>query len=315
MARPIRWYPPGVRFYDVVCKCSDDQMLMRPDPMCVFLLALALLHARERQPQVHIAALGMVSNHPHMVLMVRSDADGPRVSKFMKAFDQFVAEKLNRLRDRHGHFFQGRPSIEPIFDEEHVLARMAYAHAQPVHHGLVESVEGWPGLSSFRAVCDGADGIEVRCPDREACLALLGRRARKRGLSDTITIPIATPLFWQELSPEAQREARAAHEATVLGREREKALEREAEPLSCPLPEGEHYTTIEPRSRPSKPPTRKPRPWGHGSAEARQQYREAYAQMLASYREASERFRSSGILCPFPAGTFPPWIDQAREHC
>ena len=63
----------------------------------------------------------------------------------------------------------------------------------------------------------------------------------------------------------------------------------------------------DPFSRPSGPVKRGPQPWAYGSAEAVAEYRQAYSDMLEVYEMASAKFRKTGKLGVFPAGTFAPW--------
>ncbi len=245
--------------------------------------------------------------------MIERDEDGLLISDFMKSLDEQIAISLNRHRGRHGHFFQGRPKITPILDDDHLAARMTYTHAQPVHHGLVERAEQWPGLSSFRAVCDGKPTLEVAYLDEEAWREAGGRQRDIAAFTETVSIPLAMPRKWQRLSELELETARRAHEQSVRGREREKAAERAAAGDRRRLPRPSYYTRLDPFSRPAGPPKRGPQPWAHANEHAREEYREAYSVMLESYRVASETFRATGQLCAFPAGTRPPWIREAFE--
>lgn len=306
----MRYYAPGVRYYDVVVKCVGDEMLLRPDAQTCIVIALALAAATGRFSAVRLLAFCFVSNHFHLVLRVDTDEDAMNVSAFMKALDEVIAMRLNDLRGRRGHFFAGKPSITPILDEAHVLAKMLYAHAQPVHHGLVARVEQWLGLSSFRAVVEGKSSVELAIFDEKKWREAGARKAEREAFTTTVSIPLARPIAWDRLSTPNVRAARRAHEASVREREREKEAERKSEGLTAP-PKGAHYETIDPFSRPVKPSKRTPKPVAHGDAEAVAKYREAYCLVRAAHRRASAQFRRTGVLCPFPAGTFPPWIERA----
>ena len=231
----------------------------------------------------------------------------------MKDLDQFLAERINALRDRDGHFVKGRPKITAILDEDHLAERMAYTHTQAVHHHLVERVEEWPGLSSFRAVCEGKESVLVHHLDEAAWREAGAKQSELADHTTTVAIPIAMPASWAAMSPRALREARRAHEEHVRARERAAALERRAAGRHRRLPKPSHHTKIDPFSRPTdaaraEAKAKGPKPWAHGTAEAVEAYCAAYDAMLAAYRVASARFRATGKLCAFPAGT-PP---QAR---
>jgi REP element-mobilizing transposase RayT len=305
--------PPGNRGRG---RRAGDEMLMRPDPDCVIRIALALAAVSKRYARIRILAFCFVSNHFHLILGIDCDEDALDISDFMKDLDQDLAESINALRDRDGHFVKGRPKITPILDEDHLAERMAYTHTQPVHHHLVERVEEWPGLSSFRAVCEGSGRVVVHHLDEAAWREAGAEQSELAAHTTTVTIPIAMPASWESMSPRAVREARRAHEERVRARERVAALERRASGKQRRLPKPSHYTRVDPFSRPSEETraqakAKGAKPWAYGTAEAVQAYCEAYDAMLASYRVASARFRATGKLCAFPEGTRPPWIARA----
>lgn len=311
MARRIRWFPPGVRFYELITKCSGDEMLMRPDELAVWLIAQALSGALLKKKGVRILAFCFVSNHYHLIVMVDP---GGSISSFMQSLNMSLASSLNAHRSRSGGFVKGRFDDTPILDEEHLLERLAYVHAQPVHHGLVARVEDWPGLSSFRAVCEGHDSVVIQRFDEEAWQDAGSDASEIAKFTKRVMIPLAPVPMWQGLSPAQARNARRAHERVVRDREREKAVERDAAGGRLRLREPGHHAKVDPFSRPVGPPKeRKPKPWAHASLEDVSEYRRAYSSMLASYRVASAKFRRTGKLCPFPAGTRPPWIGEAFE--
>ena len=62
MAHRIRWFRPGVLYYEIVIKCCGDEMLMRPDPLAVFLIAKALAGACTKHPRVRVVAFCFVDD-------------------------------------------------------------------------------------------------------------------------------------------------------------------------------------------------------------------------------------------------------------
>ncbi len=306
----LRWFAPGVRAYSVVTKCAGDEMLMRPDPETKIIIAKAMQHACQKHPGVKPVAWSVMSTHMHQDLRVDTDEDALDISDYMKDLDQEIAQNLNKLRGRHGHFFEGRPSITAVLDGTRVLGGMTYTHAQPVHHGLVERVEEWPGLSSFRAVCDGESSVEVAYLDEAAWREAGARPSEIGDYTQTASIPLSMPFEWEGLSERARRDARRAHERCVRDKERKKLIERAASGDRRRLPKPASYTRVDPFSRPENT-TRKPKPWAYGDKDAVEAFVAAYSLMLESYRAASLQFRSTGVLCAFPAGTRPPWISRA----
>jgi REP element-mobilizing transposase RayT len=306
MGHPIRHYQPGVHTYEVIAKCCGDEMLMRPSPMGVALMALALSEACKEHPCIRVVAFTFLSNHYHLLLQVADDRDAPRISAFLKTLNQTLARTLNALLGRRGHFFRGKPHITAVLDDAAVADRMTYSHAQAVHHGLVERCEEWIGLSSFRAVCDGKPCLEVPHFDEAAWREAGARDSEIADFTKVVTIPLSKPLKWERLSPSELEAARRAHEESVRDRERDKRAER-ASGGRRSLPKPSSYATVDPFSRPAGPVEHKPRPWAHGSKEAVAAYRGSYSDTLASYRVASAKFRKTRKVGVFPTGTFAPW--------
>jgi len=96
----------------------------------------------------------------------------------------------------------------------------------------------------------------------------------------------------------------------MVANERDFEAEMEAKRIAgrVRLPSPGSFVKVDPRSRPKNKKRGKPQPWAHGSPEQVRAYREAYSTMCAAYAVASEQYRTTGTLCAFPAGTFPPRI-------
>ncbi|MFO0710484.1 MAG: hypothetical protein U0353_11630 [Sandaracinus sp.] len=307
MGHRIRHYAPGIHYYEVVAKCCGDERLMRPDPTATGHIALALSAACKKHGCIRVIAFQFLSTHYHLVLAVEDARDAPEISRFLKTLNQTIALCLNDLRGRDGHFFRGKPSVLPILDDAAVADRMTYTHAQSVHHGLVERTEDWPGLSSFRVVCEGKSSLDVPYFDEKAWRKSGSVPEQVEDFTTTISVPISNPMKWDGLSPASLRAARRAHERSVRDRERDKRAERKLEGGHRALPKASSYTKTDPYSRPAGPLKRSPKPWAHGSTRAVAEYREQYARTLEVYEVASETFRATGRLGRFPTGTFAPW--------
>ncbi|MBX7191843.1 MAG: hypothetical protein K1X94_07285 [Sandaracinaceae bacterium] len=274
--------------------------------MAIALIAQALANACKKHKSVCVVAVCFVSNHYHIILAVMCDEDAWKISEFLKTLNQTIAQDLNVHRERGGHFFGGKPKILPILDDAALADRMTYTHAQPIHHGLVERAEDWIGLSSFRAVCDGKSSLDVPYFDERAWREAGSRPEDVAEHTTTVSIPLTAPFAWSASSDSERRAAQSAHEQSVRDREREKNAERNHGDRRA-LPKASSYAKTDPFSRPTGPRNDAPQPWAHGSDEAVASYRSAYSLMLAAYRAASAKFRATGTLGIFPAGTFPPW--------
>ncbi|MBX7192444.1 MAG: hypothetical protein K1X94_10310 [Sandaracinaceae bacterium] len=204
--------------------------------------------------------------------------------------------------------------MEPILSNDAAVGIEQYVHQQAVEHELVERAVEWPGPCSYEAVIEGRSSVEVSLFDDEGWREAGARRDERSQFVRTASVPL-TPLPHRvglsELELRAQRRALMLNmqdvEAQVARKRREDGSRR--------LPKPERYTTQDPNGVPPgrRKKSKKPQPWAHGSDEQVRAYEEAYAEVMVAYELASTRYRETGVLCPFPAGTFPPRIPVPRE--
>jgi putative transposase len=121
---------------------------MRPDRETnnafVYCLALAA-----RKSEVGIVCVGTTSNHYHAVVV---DGRG-RLPEFLEHFHKLFAKHQNCLRGRWEAFWASeQTSAVELIGAEDVLAKMAYAIANPCSSHLVERVHHWPGVESLSAI-------------------------------------------------------------------------------------------------------------------------------------------------------------------
>ena len=96
-------------------------------------------------------------------------------------------------------------------------------------------------------------------------------------------------------------------------RDEERALCAERERTRTTVPPVESLPKKDPRSRPVRPKRDRKRKRAFGAPELVEAHRLAYSLMLPAYRAASRRYRDTGEMCPFPAGTYPPRIAKPFE--
>ena len=138
---------PG-RCYLITRRCSERRFLMRPDRETnnafVYCLALAC-----RKSHVSLVCFGTCSNHYHAVVV---DHRG-RLPVFLEHFHKLFAKHQNCLRGRWEAFWATeQTSVVELPNPEDVLAKMAYAIANPCSSHLVEKVHHWPGVESLTII-------------------------------------------------------------------------------------------------------------------------------------------------------------------
>jgi hypothetical protein len=121
---------------------------MRPDGETnnafVYCLALAA-----RKSAVGVVCVGTTSNHYHAVVV---DNEG-HLPVFLEHFHKLFAKHQNCLRGRWEAFWATeQTSVVQLPNPDDVLAKMAYAIANPCSSHLVEKVHHWPGVESLTAI-------------------------------------------------------------------------------------------------------------------------------------------------------------------
>jgi REP element-mobilizing transposase RayT len=139
---PPRRVLPGVS-YLVTRRCSERRFFLKPSRVTseIFLYVLAVA-ARRYDVLVH--AFCVLSNHAHLIV---TDQHG-RLPAFMQYLDSLVARAVNASLGRFEGFWATDGSysaVEPL-DADDIVAKTAYALANPVAAGLVRRGAEWPGL-------------------------------------------------------------------------------------------------------------------------------------------------------------------------
>jgi len=132
---------PGTT-YLLTRRCRDRMLLLRPsaatNAIFTFVLALA---AQRTGVLVHVACV--MSNHVHLVV---TDPDA-RLPAFCQLLSALVARAMNVALGRHGSFWDERTVSQVVLDgPDKIVAKAAYALANPVRAGLVSAARDWPGL-------------------------------------------------------------------------------------------------------------------------------------------------------------------------
>jgi putative transposase len=138
---------PG-RSYLITRRCSERRFFMRPDRETnnAFIYCMALA---ARKSKVGIVCAGTTSNHYHAVVV---DGHG-RLPEFLEHFHKLFAKHQNCLRGRWEAFWASeQTSAVELVGAEDVLAKMAYAIANPCSSHLVEKIHHWPGVDSLSAI-------------------------------------------------------------------------------------------------------------------------------------------------------------------
>lgn len=139
---PPRRIVAGTTWF-VTRRCSERRLFLRPSGTTndIVLYVFAVM---ARRYGVLLHGFCVMSNHLHVVL---TDVEG-RLPDFMRDVNATIARAVNASLGRFEGFWSTDGSysaIEPLTSSD-VLAKLAYALANPVAAGLVKRGSEWPGL-------------------------------------------------------------------------------------------------------------------------------------------------------------------------
>ena len=222
---------PG-RDYMVTRRCSERRFFLRPDDDTnnAFIYCLALAAKRAN---VQVTFSVAMSNHHHTGI---HDPDGS-FPIFTEYFHGLLARCQNAQLGRFENFWSSEPtSVVHLVEPNDILDKMTYAFTNPTAADLVDTIEEWPGVTTFQATLSGGHMTATRPKHffRD-----------DSGMPEVVSLPIARPLGFENLEKDAwanlvtehmrtkeaeHRQRRAAAGITVLGRQ--SVLKQN--PFDCP---------------------------------------------------------------------------------
>jgi putative transposase len=100
-----------------------------------------------------IFAYTVLGNHLHIL----AQAPQKNLWRFEQAVNREVAKRINRVRNRRGHFWERRYDEQMVAERSDIIEALIYVLLNAVNHGLVEHPALWPGLNCFQQLLDGKD--------------------------------------------------------------------------------------------------------------------------------------------------------------
>lgn len=126
---------------------SVEQGIMLPaNPVVKFLINAALGRAYQHHP-IDINHFIVNGTHIHMILTIENPEDLP---KFMERFKTESAHYLNRMLGRKKRTIWCKSYDSPaLLTKQDVVDRIVYLYTNPVKDGLIESINKYPGISTW----------------------------------------------------------------------------------------------------------------------------------------------------------------------
>lgn len=135
MPRPA--YQPG-HFYHIYNR-GRSKLPICHDPRD-YLDIIHKLKFYSQKYRIAVIAYVLLPNHYH--LLVRQD-DAPRASLLNHRVFNSYSKVYNKKYDHSGTIFQGVAKAKYVHNERYLLHLCRYIHANPVRHGLTNSINAW----------------------------------------------------------------------------------------------------------------------------------------------------------------------------
>ncbi len=142
--RILKYHPHGSVLF--VTFSLEEGLLLLANPLCQTIVKSCLASAQNLHP-VKISAFLINANHVHLVLVVENPAD---IAGFIKHFKTESAHMLNRVLGRRKRTIWCEGYDSPVvLTATRALIALTYLYANPAKDNLEESIEKYPGLSSW----------------------------------------------------------------------------------------------------------------------------------------------------------------------
>ncbi len=140
----LKYHPHGAVLF--VTFSLEEGLLLLANPLCRTLLQSCLAAAQDLYP-LKISGFLINANHVHMLLVVDNPDD---VSGFIRHFKTESAHLLNGILGRRKRTIWCEGYDSPVvLTSTRALIALSYLYANPAKDNLEESIDKYPGLSSW----------------------------------------------------------------------------------------------------------------------------------------------------------------------
>lgn len=101
-----------------------------------------------------------MGNHAHILLIAK---DSEACKRFYTELQKKITDCIKRLLGINNlKLWQGRPNVALIADIDTAVDRIAYLYGNPSRADLVDSIEDYPGYSSYTAFRAGISKLDYK---------------------------------------------------------------------------------------------------------------------------------------------------------
>jgi REP element-mobilizing transposase RayT len=285
------------------------------------ILLSCLAHAQEKYP-IKICHFLMMANHIHIVIYVENPEDVPA---FMCLFKTDSATAVNRMRKKRKRSIWCESfSCLPILTLDKVVNTIAYTYVNPQAADLVDSIEEYPGVSSWQMYQKKITTVSVpyirrshispvpsKLPIRKQEMVVENLKAK----SDTNLSLTLSPDAWMDSFGITDEEERLAINKRIVERVRElEAEHRERRVREGKKCVGAKALMEEDMDKPYEPRKFTPNMWCISSCKIiRMEFIGLVKSLLRQAREVRERWKVGDYRERYPIGLFPPSLPRTAN--
>lgn len=130
----------------------------------IALLIDSALARTQRDDKITLCHHLWMGNHVHIIALVHDAQDAV---DFMQELQKKLTESIKRLLGKeHLNIWEGSAMMAVITDPEKVIDRLAYLYANPANADLVDTIDDYPGVSSWLEYKSAPSTIDAKSTKR-----------------------------------------------------------------------------------------------------------------------------------------------------
>ncbi|HMO16842.1 MAG TPA: hypothetical protein PKA63_03205 [Oligoflexia bacterium] len=149
MPRLLRKFAKG-EVYFVTNRVAEGLPFV-PNALINTFLNGILARSLSLHPEIDLCGYVFMGNHYHLVIVL--NGGGEVLKSFMEYLDGEIGKFINRFRGKSNQNVWAKTyDAQVILTPEAVMQKLKYMYLNPVSAGLIDSIEKYPGLSSWKSM-------------------------------------------------------------------------------------------------------------------------------------------------------------------
>jgi len=300
MSRPLRDITPE-KVHLLTCRTRNSEILFVPRPKITNCIG-GVIAKYAKKYDISLYAVIVLGNHYHILA---SSKDG-KLPLFAENIGREIAKRVNRLLKRKGSLWGRRYDDQLVIEKYDALEGLLYTLTNPTKHKLLAHSKLWPGLSTYKQSIGGKPQkytfFKHSAYSKAKRLASIDEIVRKSDFEEQHLLKIKPIPLHENLSAE--------HRNELLNNELEKRtrkLCREIRAAGGSFMGRKKVINQKITGQYPKDSNKSNRPLCYTkSVEALKLFKEKYYAFLATYKEASRRYRLGLKNVEFPPNCFLP---------